>query len=423
MTQVIYKKLANGLPVLNIKTIGLKTATILLVVKTGSKYETKEINGLSHFLEHVMFKGTSRRPDTLTLASDLDALGGEYNAFTSKEYTGYWIKVENSQFFRAAEILSDMLLNSKFDAREIEREKGVIIEEINMYEDDPRSSLEDVFETALYGDTPAGWEVIGTKANIRRFNRQDFLRYFKSQYVAGNSFICVAGDLPFAKVNQELARLFKKYPQSKFKDKLPVIEKQTTPQIRVKQKKTDQLHLSLGVRTGKVDNPLSPAWRVISMILGGSMSSRLFVNLRERRGLAYYVRTQAEFLTDSGYLTTAAGIRSDELELAVKIILQEYSRLTKELVPAKELKRIKDMYRGRLFMGLESSDNLAAFYAKQVVVRGKTESPEKVWQEIKKVTPAMIRKAAQEIFQNNRLNLAIIGSVADTAKIQKLLKL
>ncbi|HNX10682.1 MAG TPA: pitrilysin family protein [bacterium] len=422
MKNVEMKKLPNGLSLLNIKSPGSKTATILVIFKTGSKYESREISGLSHFVEHVMFKGTKKRPNTLTLASDLDALGGEYNAFTSKEHTGYFVKVENSQILKAAEIISDMLINSKFDAKEIAREKGVIIEEINMYEDDPRSSLEDVFEGVLYGDTPAGWEVIGTKENIRRFTRADFMKYYNSQYVASNGFICLAGDLPFRKMELELAKLFKSCRRGKAQGKLAVVEKQTAPVFKVKQKKTDQMHLSLGVRIGQVNDPLAPAWRVLAMILGGSMSSRLFVNLRERQGLAYYVRTQVEFLTDSAYLTTASGIRSSELELAVKIIMKEYREMTQKLVPLKELNRVKDMYRGRLFMGLESSDSLAYFYAKQIVVKGEAQSPEEIWREIKKVTPQDIRRAAQQVFKDQGLNLAIIGQVNNEAKIKQLLK-
>jgi len=416
------KKLANGLALINIKVPNSKTATILVMVKTGSKYEARENNGISHFLEHVMFKGTIKRPNALALASDLDALGGEYNAFTTKEYTGYYIKVETSHLWQAAEILSDMVINSKFDAAEIEKEKGVIIEEINMYEDDPRSSLEDVWETALYGDTPAGWEVIGTKENIRGFNRQHFLDYYRSQYVAGNSFICVAGDVSTKLVETKLTQLFKSFPQGKQHEKLAVIEKQIKPAVKVKTKKTDQMHMSLGVRIGLAEDKLAPAWRLLALVLGGSMSSRLFVNLRERRGLAYYVRTSTEFLTDSAYLTTSAGIRSEEVELAVKIIMQEYRKLTRELVPLAELNRAKDIYRGRLLIGLESSDQLAYFYAKQLVVQGKTESPDQIWQSLKQVTAADIRRAAKAVFKNGGLNLAIIGQGIDEIKMQKLLK-
>jgi predicted Zn-dependent peptidase len=189
------KSLDNGLRLITAPMRGTKTATILIMVKTGSKYETRDNNGISHFLEHIFFKGTQKRPNTLALSGELDEIGGVYNAFTGKEYTGFWVKTGADKIGKAADIVSDMLLGSKFDAREIEREKGVIIEEMNMYLDNPMMRIEDVFETCLYGDQPAGWDTIGVKKNILKFKREDFLEYFHRQYDRRATFVCFAGDI------------------------------------------------------------------------------------------------------------------------------------------------------------------------------------------------------------------------------------
>ncbi len=398
----------NNLRYITIPVQGTKTATILVIVGTGSKYENRENNGISHFLEHMFFKGTIKRPNTLALSSELDSMGAEFNAFTSKEYTGYWIKADAEKISQAAEIVSDMFLNSKLDSAEIEREKGVIIEELNMYRDNPMHYIEDLFEELLYGDTPAGWDTIGTKENILKFKRDDFVNYLKSQYGSGNSIICMAG-----KVNKGIEKIlnkhFSKINKSDFKDKEKVIESQKVPASKVYYKKTDQAHLSLGVRAFGVGHKDEHIARFISILLGGSMSSRLFIELRERKGLAYYVKTGAEFYTDSGYLTTQAGVPIDKAKESVGIILKEYKKLKTDLVPAKELKKIKDLFKGRLALQLEVSDDVATWYARQIVLRNKILTPEQYIKKMQSVTSAQIKKVAEEIFVNEKLNFAIIG--------------
>jgi predicted Zn-dependent peptidase len=388
--------------------------------KTGSKYETKENSGISHFLEHLFFKGTKRRPNTLTLSSEMDSLGGEYNAFTSKEYTGYWFKVANNKLGKALDIMGDMLFNSLFDPEEIEREKGVIIEELNMYEDNPQMHIEDVFEICLYGDTPAGRETIGTKENIRRFKREDFIKYLTTQYGAKSVYVILAGAV---KPNSKklVSKIFSEFKANKQVDKKPVVERQNTPQLKIVPKKTDQVALSLGVRAYPFGHPNEFKLKLLSIILGGSMSSRLFINLRERNGLAYYVRTNTEFYSDSGYLTTQAGVPKDKAEAAIKIILAEYKKLTSELVPAKELKRAKDMLQGRVLLQMEATDNLANWYARQAMYRREILTPGEMLKIIKKITAEQIRSVAREVFSNRKLNLAMIGEIKKE-KIKPILK-
>ncbi len=412
--------LSNKIPLITVPIKGAPTATALIVIKTGSKYEDRRTNGLSHFLEHMFFKGTTRRPNTLSLSSELDSLGGEYNAFTSKEFTGYWVKVAAPKIRAALDIVGDMLLNSLFDEAEIDREKGVIIEELNMYEDNPLMHVEDVFESCLYGDTPAGWETIGTKENIRRFRRQDFIRYFRSQYGARSAYVVLAGGIK-EKDKRAAMQILANFPANDWHHKLAVKEKQSAPRVKVAVKKIDQVNLSLGVRACPIDHAEEFKIRLLAIILGGSMSSRLFINLRERNGLAYYVRTLTEFYSDSGYLTTQAGVPIVKAEAATKIILAEYKRLTTELVSAAELRRAKDLLQGKSLLQLEATDNLANWYARQAILRKKIMTPAEFLRQIKKITAYDLRDTAQKIFINRGLNLALIGRVQGK-KFKKILK-
>jgi predicted Zn-dependent peptidase len=413
--------LSNKMPLITIPIKGAPTATALVMVKTGSKYETRADNGLSHFLEHMFFKGTQRRPTTLSLSSELDALGGEYNAFTSKEYTGYWIKVAAPKIRKAMDVVSDMLLNSKFEETEIEREKGVIVEEVNMYEDNPLMHVEDVFESCLYGDTPAGWETIGTKKNIRGFKREDFLNYLKRQYGSRSMYVILAGGITEAD-KKAAAKMFKVFPANPWRDKAAVKEKQSSPRLLVAPKKIDQVNLSLGVRTYPIGHPEEFRLKLLSVILGGSMSSRLFINLRERHGLAYSVRTMSELYSDSGYLTTQAGVPTDKARAAVKIILEEYKRIATELVDAKELKRAKDLLSGKALLQMEATDDIATWYARQAIMRKKMMTPKEFLRAIRQVTAPQLLATAKKIFVNRGLNLAVIGRVK-SSDFKNILKL
>lgn len=416
------EKLKNGLNLITVPMIGTKTATILVMFRTGSKYENKDNNGISHFLEHMFFKGTIKRPTALAIAGELDGVGAEFNAFTSKEYTGYWVKVDSSKIELAADIVSDMLLNSKFDSEEIEREKGVIIEEINMRRDNPLIYIEDVFEECLYGDTPAGWNVIGRKENVKKFNRRDFLNYFNSQYGVSDMVICLAGDIK-NKGEKIIGRYFSLLKKADFKPKKRVEENQTKPQVKIHYKKTNQATICLGVRAFPFGHDQEFVLKVLSTILGGSMSSRLFINLRERQGLAYYVRTQTELYTDSGYLATQAGVPVEKIDLAVKIILAEYKRLTRVLVDKKELNRTKDFIRGRSVIRLEASDDMADWYAEREILGGKVLEPEMLFRKIDLVKNQDLREVAKKIFVDQGLNLAIIGPFKNKERFEKILKL
>ncbi len=421
--------LPSGLGLITAPIDGAKTTAVLLLVATGSKYESRAQNGLSHFLEHMFFKGTTKRPTALALSSELDALGAEYNAFTSKEYTGYWIKVAGNEAPRALEIVGDMLSDPLLSEEEIAREKGVIIEEINMYLDNPMWYIEDVWEELLYGDTPAGRPTIGIKDNIKSWTRADFLDYYSRQYGAKTSYLIVAGQIP-ANLTELTNQHFGNLKNGAWQEKLAVSETQTAPALKLFAKSTDQAHLALGVRSQAYGHADEFILKIISLLLGGSMSSRLFINLRERNGLAYYVRTSQESYTDCGYLVTNAGVPVDKLTEAITIIINEYQRLKTELVSDEELDKVKSMLAGKLPLTLEGADDVAQWYGRQLILLKQQNksgepalTPEEFIAKIQAISAADIQRVAQEIFTDAKLNLAIISPETDEAKFRDLLKL
>ena len=414
-------KLNNGLRIVTAPMKGTKTVTVLVVAGTGSKYENKKNNGISHFLEHLVFKGTKKRPDTKAIAQDLEKVGGEFNAFTSKEITGFYAKVASEHLDVALDVISDIYLNAKLPAREIEREKGVIIEEINMYEDTPMALSPMLFEKLLYGDTPAGWSTLGTKENIREMERREIIEYFNKHYLSENTVVGVTGDLN-KKIEAKIKNYFKKIRTGNSPDKEKVVEGQAKPEILVSNKKSDQTHLCLGVRTFDIFDKRKYALGLLATILGGNMSSRLFLALRERRGLAYYLKTGAEGYSDSGYLMTQCGVPNDKVNEAIKIILSEYRKIARQKIGQVELKRVKDYIKGKLLLNLESSDEVASFLLEQEVSLGKILKPEEYFKKLSKVTASELQAIAKEIFVNNRLNLALIGPCKERKEFEKVIK-
>lgn len=407
MTYTLHQ-LGNQLKLILAPMKSSKAVTVLFLVKAGSKYETKPENGISHFLEHMFFKGTKKRPSTLIISETLDRVGGIYNAFTDKEYTGFYIKLAYPYLPLAMDVLSDMLLNSLFKQEEVEKEKGVILEEMKLYQDTPTAYIEDVFEKLLYGNTPAGREIIGPKENINRFSSSQIKLYLKTHYSAKNSLVVIAGKI---KPNETLSlakQYFGSFPLRKIKDKKKVEEKQLFPQLSISPKKTDQTHLCLGVRTFNLFDKRRYPMAVLDAILGGGMSSRLFINIRERRGLAYYIRTRSETYSDSGYFAIQAGINHKNIESVVKLILAELRLLKTELVPEKELQKAKDYIKGTTLLGLETSNNIASFLGMQKLLRDQIENPTQIFRHINQVTAHQIQSLANEIFLSQNLNLALI---------------
>lgn len=420
----MFKKtiLSNGLRLVSAPMPGGQSTTVLVLFAAGSKYETKDINGISHFLEHMFFKGTKKRPTTLALSEYLDRVGGEYNAFTGQEMMGYYAKVAPEYLDMALDWVSDILLNSKFDAREIDKERGVITEEINMSLDNPARLVGDLWEERLYGDQPAGWKILGTKENVAKLPRQEFLKYFTSHYQTKNAMVCVAGKID-KDIAKKVAKYFSRLKKGEGQTKIAVKEFQTRPAALVYHKTTDQTHLCLGVRAFDMFHKDRYVLTVLAAILGGMMSSRLFISVREKKGLAYYVRSAAEYYTDSGFFVTQAGVANDKVGEAIKAILVEYKKVCAQKINVLEITKAKDWLKGSLRLGLETSDELASWLGLQELLRKEILTPEQIFSKIKAVSQTDLQRVARDIFQPEKLNLALIGPFKKKETFEGLLKL
>ena len=420
-----YKKklLPNGLKVITIHMKDTPTVTVLVMVETGSEYESKAKNGISHFLEHMCFKGTTKRPTALAISKELDAIGAYYNAFTAEEYTGYFAKSSPKHLSTIFNVVSDLYLNPTFDPKEIEKEKGVIVEEINMYRDLPQRYVGELFEKLLYGDQPAGWEIAGEKEVVVGLKRDKFVDYFNSHYVAENTIVAVAGNVEPEEVKKKVENYFKNIRHGRSIGKLAVVEKQTEPNLVLNYKKTDQAHFVLGFRSFNMFDDKKYALAVMAKILGGGMSSRLFYEVRERRGLAYYVRSEVNPYTDSGYLSVSAGVNNEKALEAMKVILAEVRKIRTDNITEKELQRAKDNAEGSMALGLEHSDGVAMSYADSVLFHNKVLTPEEELAKIKEVTLEQVKAVAEELFVNEKLNLALIGPFEDAEPFKKILKI
>lgn len=415
------KILPNGLRILLAPMKEAETVTVLIGAATGSRYETRRENGLSHFLEHLFFKGTKKRPTALSISEELDGVGGEYNAFTSKDRTEYYAKVDKKHAALALDVVSDIFLNSTLPAEEIERERGPILQELNMYEDTPMRHVGDLFESLLYGDHPLGWEIIGARENIKRFRRSDFVRYLTRAYVASNVVVGIAGNFDIEWAKKTIARDFSGMRVGKNPARKKIVEKQTSPAVFVQNKKTDQTHFLLGVRTFDFFHKDRYALSVLSGILGGGMSSRLFLAVRERRGLAYSVHTGVDAYHDAGYLATQCGVQHNNLTKTIRVILDEYHRLCEELVSDRELLKVKEHIKGSLGMHLESSDEILGYLVDQEILKGEIVLPEERCAHIDAVSAEDIRKVARNIFRPEHLNLSIIGPHKSSSKLASVL--
>ncbi|KKQ88231.1 MAG: M16 family peptidase [Parcubacteria group bacterium GW2011_GWF2_38_8] len=416
------KILPNGLCLITVPMKDNPTVTVLVLVEAGSKYETKKINGLSHFLEHMCFKGTIKRPKAIDISKELDTLGSQYNAFTAQEYTGYYAKSDAKHFRQIFDIVSDIYLNSTFPEAEMQKEKGVIIEEINMYEDMPSRHVQDLIMRLLYGDQPAGWNIAGEKKNILNMKQGDFVKYKKAHYLPEATVIIVAGQVEERETLKEVDKIFGKIPRGLKARKLKTREVQTKPEVLVNFKKTDQTHFVLAVRTCDLFSKKNAALSVLAGILGGGMSSRLFQKLREEMGVGYYVRAYNDAYTDHGFLQISAGVDNKRIYEVIEAVLEECRKLKKEKVSKDELNKTKEYLIGNMKLSLESSDDIANFYGGQELLKKKIESSGEKANAVRKVTAVQVKSLANLIFKNNRLNLALIGPLRGKSRFLKVLR-
>jgi predicted Zn-dependent peptidase len=415
-------QLANGLRVVTAPMPQAKSVACFVMLAAGSRYETRESNGIAHFAEHMFFKGTSRRPTARDIAGEIDSIGGEFNAFTGKEYTGYYVKCAAEHRDVALDVLVDMLRHSKFDPEEIEREKGVIVEEMNMYFDTPRDFVDSVYDHLLYGDQPLGWDIIGTKETVRAATRETFLTYLDTWYRAPRMVTGVAGNLGDDLIPR-LEQLLGDVPNGSTPAPDGVHVAQDGARVRIHSKASDQAHLRFGVPSYPIEHPDRYALNLLATVLGGGMSSRLFTEVRERRGLAYYVYGYNQGYTDTGTLFSQAGVDIARIEDAIRTIANEFARIAAEPVASDELEKARNYAKGRLVLSLEDPKGMIMFGLRGEVLEGRVREPDEVLAGLDAVTAEDVQRVAKDVVREERLNLALIGPFDDEDRFRQVLEL
>jgi predicted Zn-dependent peptidase len=413
--------LPNGVRLLTAPMPHVQSTSCFLMFAAGSRYETRETNGIAHFAEHMFFKGTDRRPAAKDIAGEIDSIGGEFNAFTGKEYTGYYVKCAAEHAPVAFDVLVDMMRHSRFDSDEIEREKGVIVEEMNMYFDTPRDYLSGLYEQLLYGDQPLGWDIIGRKETVRGATRETFFGYLDRWYKPTRLVVGVGGKIEPGLLERVEELVTEFAPGEAHGPDAVVLGENGGPRVLVHTKTSDQAHVSVGVRSYPIEHPDRYALQLLSTVLGGGMSSRLFTEVRERRGLAYYVFGINNSYTDAGSLFSQAGVDINRIDEAVTTIVAELRRIATEPVPADELEKARNFTKGRFVLQLESPHGTLMFGLRREVLEGRTTEPAEVLEGLDAVTATDIQRVAQDVIGRNALNLAVIGPFDDAERFEKLI--
>jgi len=411
----------NGLRCIVAPMKDTEAVTLWALFGTGSKYETKKINGISHFLEHLFFKGTKSRPTPDLVIRELDRIGAQKNAFTSKEYTGYYVKSSAKHFDIGLDIVSDILIEPLFKKGEIEKERGVILQEIAMYEDNPQRQAYQLLEELMYKDQPAGWEIAGTPDIVKGITRDEILKYKESHYIASNAVVAVSGNIDKESAFEKVEKAFLKMPQGAKLNKVKVIERQKKPAVQFKKKDVDQTHLRLALRAYDMYDERRYALQVLATILGGNMSSYLWREIREKRGLAYYVGASTDEATDTGYLLATAGVSHTNFLKTVKKIIEILKHIKANGVTERELAFAKEFIRGSMALAFETTDDVATFLASQELFYGKIMMPEDILSKIEKVKRNDIMKAVKDVFRRDKLNLAAITPEENAADYEKIL--
>ena len=413
--------LDNGLRVLTAPMPAAQSVSCFVMLAVGSRYETRESSGIAHFAEHMFFKGTELRPTARDIAGEVDAIGGEFNAFTGKEYTGYYVRCAAEHRDVALDVIVDMLRNSKFDGGEIDREKGVIIEEMNMYFDTPRDFVDGVYEGLVYGDHPLGWDIIGRKETVQGATRDSFMDYIGHWYKPSRMVVGIGGRLGDDLV-ERVEELLGDLADAPTGSPLPALtSSENGTRVKVHTKASDQAHICLGVRSRPIADPDRYVLMVLSTVLGGGMSSRLFTEVRERRGLAYYVFATNHSYTDAGSLYAQAGVDIERIDDAVGTVAAELRKIAAEAVPDEELRKAKSFAKGRFALQIESPHGMIMFGLRREVLEGRAPEPDEVVAGIEAVTAEDVQRVAQDLIGDGALRLAVIGPFEDADRFEQLL--
>ncbi len=401
--------LPSGLQVLRVPRDGTEAVTASFLFRAGSRYESKETNGLAHFNEHMAFKGGKEYPDYQAVTHAFDKIGAVSNAFTGAEVTGFWAKTRATHVLDVVDVFSDVLTATAYDPEELDKERGVIIEEINMYEDDPASSVMWLLESACYPDQPLGRDTLGPKENIRRFTPDDFRKYESTHQTPDRCVLALAGKVDGID-EAGLKKLLDRFAGSSDITPAPAKTDQSKPNLVLKKKDTEQTHLGVALRAPALsDRARTPVLQVLSQVLGGTMSSRLFIEVREKQGLAYYVRAMPDQHTDTGNLVIAAGLRHEKAVPALAAILTEVKRLADGDISEDELAMHKDSLLGRLALRWEDSMALADYYGEQQLLVGEVTPTAEKLKSLAAVTKDQLVELARELADDTKLNAAVIG--------------
>lgn len=402
---------------------GTEAITVLVLIGTGSRYETDDERGISHFLEHMFFKGGKRYKNAREVAAKIDSVGGDFNAFTGKEYTGYYVKTAKNNVDTAFDVLSDMLLNAQLAQNEIEKERGVILEEYNLYQDTPIYQIGWDFEHLLFGNQPLGYDQIGTKERIKNFNHEDFINYKKDCYTASNTLIVLAGNITEEEGLKKIKEYFTFQEDKKARKHSPLQTLANRKILSLKDKKTEQGHLVMGypgVAFGSEDDFAS---RIISIMLGGNMSSRMFSEIREELGLCYSISSSTDHFSDIGVISTHAGVDISRFEDAIKAIKKEYEKAALKGFTKEELERAKNFLIGKLTLKMEDSEEIASFLSTQIILTNKAKKIDRVFKEIQEIQLDHVNQLTKKLFDPQKIALAVIGPFADMEeKLEKIMR-
>jgi predicted Zn-dependent peptidase len=412
--------LSNGVRVLTAPMSHAQSVSCFVMLAAGSRYETRETSGIAHFAEHMFFKGTEERPTARHISTEIDSIGGDFNAFTSKEYTGYYVKCAAEHRDLAFDVLVDMLRRSKFDPDEIEREKGVIVEEMNMYYDTPRDYIGGVYESLLYGDQPLGWDVIGRRETVREASRDTFLDYLGRWYKPVRMVVGVGGQIGDDLIPM-LERQLGDLPDQPAEVRLETPSVNGDARVKLHHKDSDQAHLILGVPSYPLTHPDRYGLQLLATVLGGGMSSRLWTEVRERRALGYYVYGLNHSYTDAGSLYAQSGVDIARIDDAVTTIVEQFTRIADEPVPAEELEKARNFAKGRFVLQLESPHGTIMFGLRREVLEGQATEPSEILEALDAVTSEDVQRVAQDVIGGNGLKLAAIGPFEDAERFERLL--
>jgi predicted Zn-dependent peptidase len=415
-------RLPNGLTVATARMPHMTSVSLGLWVGVGGRYEAAEVNGVCHFIEHLLFKGTRRR-SARQISQDVEGIGGYLNAFTSEEMTCYHSRARHDRFDELMDVLTDMFLNSKFDPVEIDKERGVIKEELAMYLDQPQHRVQELLNETLWPNQPLGRPLTGTGKTLDGLDRARLVGYQRENYVAGRTIFAAAGRLRHEQVVRAVARLARRFPQGRTPRFVPATSGQSRPVVRLFTKDTEQTQLALGIRACSRHDPRRHALRLLNTILGENMSSRLFQVVREDRGLAYSIYSSPVLFDDVGSLTISAGLDVGNLFKTLKLIMRELARLAQRPPGARELRRARDYVIGQIDLGLESTDSQMMWLGENLIAHGKIVPPQEVSRRISQVTAAEIRTVARDFFRPERLNLALVSPLKSTRGLAALLKI